>query len=259
MPFKPATEATDDDAILVNPWAQEKRGKTTFAFSFPGPIYYFNFDHRYKPLLKSNPDLKTKLHIADYTVPPEPTTDEADEVLERFLADYEDALNSGPGTTVVDTASQLWELIGFVKVSRIMEKRTKMAEAKWRKNLAPGSKAEFDPDSVLRQQFDWGAANQLMSAIILSTRENPQMNGVFINRANEKYDERGGATGQYQYKGWKGLPALVDVNLELVLQGKGKDASIVGKVGTNGYGLQYEGLTLPNPTYNDLKELFLED
>lgn len=252
MPFKPATEVMQDEALLVNPWAQEKRGKTSHALSYPRPIYYFNFDHRFKTLLKARPEWKAGLFVESYNIPPDPETDEADAVLSAFESDYEDAINSKSGTVIVDTATQLWELIGFVKVSRIMEKRLKLAEQKAKRANQP-----FDPDNVMRQQFDWGAANNYMSAIILSTRENPRMNGVFINRATEKYDERGGATGKYQYKGWKGLPALVDVNLELTMKGKGAAAQIEGTIGTNGYGLQYEGLVLPNPTYDDLKELFL--
>lgn len=252
MPFV-AAEETLADRLVVNIWGQEKRGKTSLAMTFPSPRYYFNFDFRYEELLRQHPEWRQGLQISSHIVPPELELEEAERIFRAVVADFEDAINSASGTVIVDTATQLWELVSFTKVGAVQAKRIKMAEKK-----AARAGKEFDPDDVLSQRFDWGPANNAMGAILRSVKLNPNMNAAYINRGREVFDDRGNATGEFQFHGFKGTPAIVDINLEMTMQGRGKNAQMVAKVGSNGYRPDLEGQAIPDLTYADLKELFLE-
>jgi hypothetical protein len=98
-----------------------------------------------------------------------------------------------------------------------------------------------------------------MAAVLRSVKQNPNLNAVYINRGREQYDERGSATGQYQFHGFKGTHAIVDVNLEMTLKGYGKNAKMVGKIGTNGFAPWLEGETYENLDYESLVAMFLGD
>jgi hypothetical protein len=251
MPFVPAEQAMTNRLVL-NVWGQEKRGKTSLAFTFPAPRYYFNFDHRYEELLRQHPEWIAGTQVASYSLPPDPSDAEAEAVLDAFMADYDEAVNAKAGTMILDTATQLWELVSLVKVGKVMAKRLKLAEER-----AKRQNKDFDPDTVLRQQFDWGPANTMMAAFLRTPKLNPGMNAVYINRAREQYDERGGATGQYQFHGFKGTHAIVDVNLEMTMKGFGKAAKMVSVIGSNGFAPHLEGMALENLDYEQLVAMFL--
>ncbi len=254
MPFVPASESLSD-RLVVNIFGQDKRGKTSLALTFPSPKYYFNFDFRFAELLRQKPALKEGMLVASYLVPPAPKPDEAEQILDQFIEDWEEAINTpGGGTVILDTATHLWELISFVKVGQVMAKRLKLAEEK-----AKRQGKEFDPDTVLRQMFDFGPANLLMSAILRSVKKTPDMNAAYINRAREVFDERGSPTGQYAFHGWKGTQAAVDVSLEMTMKGFGKAAKMVGIVGTNGFAPHLEGMAFENLDYDQLVAMFLGD
>ena len=44
MPFKKLDAEETSQRLLVSVWGQEKTGKTSFALTFPPPIYFFDFD-----------------------------------------------------------------------------------------------------------------------------------------------------------------------------------------------------------------------
>lgn len=206
MPFKNATEV--DNATLplrVNIWGEQKSGKTSFALTFPRPMYYFNFDHGLLELLVANPALKEDLYYQDYVLPPNPTLDQGEAILQSFVDDWTYALEvPGGGTIVLDTGTQLKELVTFVKMSQKLEEKLKKLEAKAGKAV--------DRDLVQLMRPDYAPRNQLMNAI-LSLPSLSDKNVAFLWKAREKYSGNGTATGQYEGDLFRDAPYIAQGTL----------------------------------------------
>lgn len=206
MPFKSAVDV--DGATLplrVNIWGEQKTGKTSFALTFPRPMYYFNFDHGLLELLIANPALKEGLYYQDYLLPPNPTLDQGEAVLQSFVDDWQYALEQpGGGTIVLDTGTQLKELVTFVKMSQKLEEKIKKLSAKAGKPV--------DPDTIQLLRPDYAPRNQLMNAI-LSLPSLTDKNVAFVWKAREKYSGNGAATGQYEGDLFRDAPYIAQGTL----------------------------------------------
>lgn len=225
MPWLEA-EAVDKDRLILGVWGPPKTGKTHFALTFPEPIYYHNFDWGLEHHLGR---VQKKLYVANYlTERPDLSATEAEGMLRLFEKDYATALQQPSGTIVIDTSSQLWQLVSKVFLEKIKAKRRD---------------GQVYP-------FDYADANAYFQNLINQVKKTP-LNMVLIQRAKEKYNGQGQATGVLEMQGNNQVPYLVQVQLQL------------GKDGTKHWGIieecwestDLEGIRLADPNYESLQKV----
>lgn len=218
MAFKNASEvATERLPLRLNLWGEQKTGKTSFSLTFPRPIYFFNFDHGLLELLAANPSLRDDLYYQDYLLPPNPTLEQGEAVLQSFVDDWQYALeSSGGGTLVLDTGTQLKELVTFVKMSQKLEEKIRKLSAK------AGPNTKIDPDTVQLMRPDYAPRNQLMNAI-LSLPSLTDKNVAYLWKAREKYSGNGAPTGTFEGDLFRDAPYIAQGTLARRRGGLGKN------------------------------------
>lgn len=253
MPFKNATEMSGETLpIIANIWGLQKTGKSRFALSFPRPLYYFNFDRGLHELLLREPDLREGLLYESYGFGAEPSLEDAESELQRFVDDWREAntrASASGGSVVLDTAAHLKEMVQFVKLTQRMEKRIKLAEA-----AAKKKGDTFDPDFVLQQRFDYGPANQLMTAI-LTLPAIAGSNAAFIWRAREQYSGNGQAMGVYIADMFKDAPYIAQMTLQKQRVGRGKAITFQTVVDDNRFDPTTNGETFPSDVLSGYADL----
>ena len=177
MPFvRMDTTPKAPERLIVLAWGLPQEGKTTFALSFPEPIYLLNMDmgaEEFAPKFPGKEIWESKI-----LVPEEFTLAGYKPVVEAFKRDYLEACEAAAkrgGTLVVDTASQMWQIISQYKVEAAREERRQEAAKKGR-----------NPDSVKSMQTDYADANLLMGGLARRVHQYPGLNAVFIDRASER-------------------------------------------------------------------------
>ena len=232
MPWQKAADLPERERMIVGVWGEQKSGKTQFALTFPDPIFYFNFDwgmEHHLPGLRSR-----EVFVADYlTVNPQLTESEAESMLAGFERDYGAALKVGNGTLVIDTGTALWNLASKVFLDDIKKKRRD---------------GQIYP-------FDYANANAYFQNLINQVKQTG-MNLCLVQRAREKYNNQGQATGVYEAQGNNAVPYLVQVQLHLFKQAD--ETGVVGHFGKIESCWQTslaEGAVLENPTYASLTDL----
>lgn len=254
MPFTQATDVSVDTLPLrLNVWGEQKTGKTSFALSFPRPMYYFNFDLGLLELLALHPELRDGLYFENYALPPNPTLDEGEVLLQKFVDEWREAAMAAAadnGTVVLDTATHLKELVSYVKMTQKLEEKIRKAQAM----AAKGGKA-FDPDMVQLMRPDYAARNQLMNAI-LAIPALANINAVYIWKAREKYSGNGQATGQYEGDLFKDAPYIAQGTVARRRGGIGKNVFFTTQVEDWRDDPTLNGETFPEDVvanYEDLK------
>ena len=222
-----SAEKLDNDRLIVAVWGPPKTGKTTFALTAPGPIYFHNFDWGLEHHLGKLAD--KKVYVASYlSVGPELTADEAKDMLKAFERDYAAALKAGEGTIVIDTATQLWQITSKVFLEDIKAKRRDG-------NIYP---------------FDYANANAYFQNLINQVK-NTKMNMVLIQRAKAKYNASGNDTGEMDMQGNNQVGYLAQVVLALRKE-EGQHRGIITDCWNS---TALEGVDLANPTFDGLKSL----
>ena len=215
------------DRLIVGAWGPPKTGKTHFALTFPGPIYYHNFDWGIAHHV--NKTRETELFIANYlTERPDMDAASAEALLRAFERDYAAALQKPAGTIVIDTSSQLWQLASKVFLEKIKAKRRD---------------GQIYP-------FDYADANAYFQNLVNQVKPT-KLNMVLIQRAKSKYNQQGQDTGMVEQQGNNQIPYLVQMQVQL------------GKDGTNHWGEieaswdapELEGVRVNNPSYTMLRNL----
>lgn len=223
-------ESVDKDRLIVGVWGPPKTGKTHFATSAPGPIYYHNFDWGLEHHLKRLKKEGKELFVANYlTERPDMGAAEAQEMLRAFERDYAAALKAGTGTIVIDTSTQLWQLTSKVFLEQIKTKRRD---------------GQVYP-------FDYADANAYFQNLINQVKKT-KMNMILIQRAQPKYDKSGQDTGDVKQQGNNQVPYLVQVQLRL---SKGPNAAHKGTVEECWDHPSLEGVELKEPSFDTLKTL----
>jgi hypothetical protein len=221
MPFQHALNVEASTLPLrVNVWGEQKTGKTSFALSFPRPTYYFNFDLGLMELLALKPELRDGLYFENYALPPNPTLEEGEALLQKFVDEWREATIAAEaqgGTVVLDTATHLKDLVSYVKMTQKLEEKIKKAQA-----MALKANKPFDPDMVQLMRPDYSVRNQLMNAI-LAIPALANVNAVYIWKAREKYSGNGQATGQYEGDLFKDAPYIAQGTLARRRGGIGKN------------------------------------
>ncbi len=222
MPFQQASELKGRQALpfRINVWGEQKTGKTSFALSFPRPMWFFNFDLGLQELLEKRPELAEGLEVATYLLPPNATLEQGEEVLQSFVDDWYAALESPGGTMVLDTGTQLKELATFVKMQQKLDEKVKRAAA-----LAAQKKTPFDPDAVQLMRPDYAARNSFINAVLSLPSLVPEKNVVYLWKAKEMYSGNGQPTGQYTGDLFKDAPYIAQGTFARKRYGLGKNVS----------------------------------
>lgn len=221
MPFTSAAEVEVDNLPLrLNVWGEQKTGKTTFALSFPRPMYYFNFDLGLLELLALHPEQRDGLFFENYALAPDTDLAQGEALLQKFVDEWREgamAASAQGGTVVLDTATHLKDLVSYVKMTQKLEEKIKKAQA-----LALKANKTFDPDMVQLMRPDYAVRNQLMNAI-LAIPALANINAVYIWKAREKYSGNGQATGQYEGDLFKDAPYIAQGTVARKRGGIGKN------------------------------------
>lgn len=233
MPWQDLSAKTDPNRLLVATWGEPKTGKTSFALSFPEPIYFFNMDWGLEHHIERLKSQGKQVYVADYlSIEPELTEAQAETMLQSFERDYAKALKGGNGTIVIDTATQLWQLASKVFLDDIKKKRRD---------------GQIYP-------FDYANANAYFQNLINQVK-GTGMNMVLIQRAKEKYNSQGQPTGNYEIQGNNQVPYLMQIVLHLVKDGMGAGTVHKGIIDSCWQTSSVEGMELQNPSYQNLSQL----
>lgn len=234
MPWSQLTEANAaPDRLIACVWGEPKSGKTTFALSFPDPIFYFNMDwgldHHIRGLLAAG----REIYKADYlSIEPELSESQAELMLKGFEQDYSKALKEGRqrggGTIILDTSTQLWQLASKVFLDDIKKKR---------------KEGQIYP-------FDYASANAYFQNLINQVKVGP-MNMVMVQRAKEKYGPNGQPTGVMEIQGNNQVPYLAGMVLHMQKNGENHTGTIDASWDSS----KLVGVELSNPTYQAVTQL----
>lgn len=252
MPFKSAREVGVTRLPLrINLWGEPKTGKTTFTLSWPRPIHFFNFDHGIRELLLKHPELQEDFYLADYYLPANPTLDQGEAVLQQFVDDWQAAADVVGGTMVIDTATDLKELVTFVKISQKLEEKV-------RKMRAKNPKADEDSVQILRP--DYAPRNALMKAILALPALTDHKNVVYVWKAKEKYSGNGAPTGQFEGDMFRDAPYIAQGTLATKRLGFGKNVTFAKTIEDNRFDPTLNGQDYPDDVianYDDLKGMLV--
>jgi hypothetical protein len=184
--------------LIVNAEGEEKSGKNHFAFTAPGPIYMHSFDIGNEGVVQKFQNDK-QIMIAEYELELQPDEGSAQEVAEAadrvwnsFMSNFRDGLAScGHGTTVVDTASEMWELLRLARFGKLTQ--------------------------VMPHHY--GPVNKEMQEAVREAFGH-SCNAVFLHKMKDGWEnyveggkEKGRKTGQKVRVGFNDIPFLVQVNV----------------------------------------------
>ena len=97
-------------------YGEQKVGKTSFWLSAPGPIYVQSFDYGLEGVIQKFQKDK-EIYVREYDWAPGKeglTQDDAIELRDQFVADFETALTNGR-TIVWDKETEVWELFRYAE------------------------------------------------------------------------------------------------------------------------------------------------
>lgn len=191
----------------VSSAAKEKEGKTTWAFTAPGPIGVISTDTGTesiaKSFLKQKPIIINYFKSADELQQSETKNkDTKQQLYEREWDRMKTAIlaiihSRRFRTLIVDTATEAWELCrlaAFGKLAQVMP-------------------------------HHYTEVNSEFKAMIKAADENPVLNSIWIHKKKKEYKTGSGGkdswSGKYERAGFGDMPFLVDVNLEHFFQPAG--------------------------------------
>jgi hypothetical protein len=213
--------------IFVALKAPPKAGKTYFACTFPDPIVIYSLDGGAEYIARQFPS--KKITVRDFRPPildsSKPIEAEV-KLLEEFEAQYRLDIASGEFVTaVIDPASILWELNWHTQ--QVEEGDARLVSRKY-----------AEPNARMMSYFN--------RPIQMG------MNLVSINYLKEVY-ANDKPTGELKLDGFKRTESQADVVVQLERVRRGGQNAILATITDSRYdGLNVTGLTLTNPTYEDL-------
>lgn len=243
------TTAPSVERIICAPWGLPKDGKTSFALSFPEPLYLMNFDYGYREVMDRV--VGKELYVSDYFLPEEFELDAYLPLVLRFREEWNEAVEQAAlrgGTVILDTGSEAWRLVGPTMVAETARRAARKSD----KNM----------------RTDYGPANILMTSILKRPHQYPNVNAVYIQRSKEIYNAAGAPTGEFQMHGFGDTASIVQLVLNIQskreIQTKGGQAvtdskgnpklisRVFGTIDLCRFGKQFEGMRIENPTYDQL-------
>ena len=250
----------DQTRLVVGIWGGTKEGKTSLALSFPKPLFLFNFNYGYEAALRLYPN---DVYAADYLLDEDTTPERYASVLGDFFRAFRPAVDLAQqhkGTIVIDTATELWQVIQNVDLEQVRQKRFADDQAK-------GNRAKFTSlDDVRLYPYDYARANLHMGGLIRRILDRKDVNAVFINKSKGIYDDQGRDTGQIAPQWWGETGSTVQSVMQVFIQStlppfSKPDAKPVptlhARVDIARFNKAAEGMVVQNPTYDLLKPMLL--
>ena len=213
-------------AISGNP----KTGKTHLAFTFPGPIAYFEFDIRgAAPVLHKFPD--KQIDVYAYPLPiidSDPPELYAFDLTAKFFADYQDVIESGKYQTIVlDTTSMIWRIIGHAEAEALNQKKILKVQY-------------YRPNLRMNSIFTRGKIAGVNMVAIQYLKD--------VYRADQP-------TGEQASDGWTQIEATADVIIWTARKSLGKDKTGVtfeATIMANRYEPNADGTVLRDTSYGEI-------
>lgn len=235
MPFIAAdTTYVAPTRLVIATWGLPKVGKTTFGLTFPEPIYIYNFDYGYGPVISAAEG--KNVFVADYILPDTFDLSAYKQVLTQFQKDWRQGVeeaDAAGGSVIVDTASQLWEVIGQGLVNEVREDRQY-------RNQAEGKNAK---DSRL----DYRIANSFMDATLKRPLQTDHCNALYIQRAAPVYEGGQEMPGKFKMHGFKATDSIAETVLNMAAT---KEGGVMGRIDFSRWGgPAIRGTQIGNPTY----------
>lgn len=252
-PFTRVIPGSYKPRLIAASWGLSKEGKTHNSLTWPQPIFHLNFDQGLDELLNKPEFADLEIYqILDgqgrnkLYVPEKFDLKESLEIMRTFDQAYDWALSQGQGTVVVDTGTQLNQLVQDIELVPVKDKRRRIAEKK---------NQEYD-ETVY--PFDYAGAGRKMRGVYLKAAQSPGVNVLFVHRAREKYDSSGKALGIYEPQWYTETASLVQmvVNIRLVRIAPATATSpaefqVRGLIERNRWTQDTVGWDIENPTYKD--------
>lgn len=218
------------DRIVIGVWGNQKKGKTHFALTAPEPIFLFDFDHGIEGVADK---FDKEIYQAVYYVPEEPSYNQQRNILDKFKSEYHATRREeSEGTIVLDSFTQIWNLISAVKIEEVKETRKK-------KEIYP---------------FDYGDANDMAEGFVDKIYD-CGLNLVVTERAKKSYDNSGNWTGSYEPRGYKGIPYLMQVFGRVQKEGDRRVYTITDCR----FDDTLEGQNIYDPTVEKVKSIVMEE
>lgn len=177
-----------------------KSGKTRFGLTWPPPIYVISTEPGLRPLIKLFPNKEiffVDVYEPDYEglfeVEPTKTLSKIDSAV-RLIRDKVREKPESVGTVVVDSVTDIW---------------------KWVQEWMKADILKIDKTARVRQQWDWGHANNKYQNIIMQLLSLPT-HLVLTAQDKEEYAGPGGGTGIFSARWMKQTPYWVDIIIGLV-------------------------------------------
>lgn len=232
---------------VVSIWGDSKEGKTHLALTFPPPLYFLSLDPGVRELLWKFPGKPVYISDLEMTEKNDPVTYQ--KLLDQFVTDYVKALlDAGDGTVVVDTATQVWQIVQKVKLHAVAERREAAFRVKFKKEPEPGE--------IKLYPYDYGDANTFMGGLLRRAMLQRTANVVFIHRVREKYNESGQPTGVYGPQWFGETPAITQATIRTYVPQGGK--GFVGQITQCRQNPELRGLEVPNLDYEALHGLLTD-
>lgn len=219
--------------IIVSISGEPKSGKTHFCCTAPAPIRFFDFDQGSEAIIGikfPDAEIVASQHFLDVwgkekTLP----------IWKDFETQYKEALRADNGiqTIVIDTATQLWEVLRLAHFERVQ--------------------AESGTPRKRLQPVEYAEPNSLMKAVIIAARAAGK-NLIITHYIREVYDEDGKRTGRYEPDQFKSTNGLADIILTIESRKRkgtsGQDAIVT--IQGNRFDREVVGVQLTNPTFADI-------
>jgi len=174
--------------LIASVSGMEKNGKTSFALSAPGPIIYFNFDFGLEGVINKYAGSKD-IYVKEYRFSRVMTPDKYVTLMAGFTTDFHSALRSKARTIVIDTATELWELLRLARFGKLTQVQ------KW--HYGPVN-AEYI--TLMREGYSYDK-----NVVLLHKMKRTYVNDAF--------------TGAYERKGFNDTGYLAQANLEVYRDG----------------------------------------
>ena len=182
--FTPAKDIEFHARIIMSVCGLEKQGKTHFAFTAPGPIAIFSTDVGEEGVIEKFRDEK-EMHVMEIARIEEDSAEEAPPEWNKFRTAYYTLLKSDDvRTVIVDTATELWELIRLARFGRLTQVKP----------------------------YHYGPVNAEFRTLIRDAYSYDK-NVILIHKMKTKYvkDKR---TDEYERSGFSEMGFLVQVNTQ---------------------------------------------
>ncbi len=185
--------ATEHRSLLVCSQAQEKRGKTHWAFTAPGPIACITCDTGTEEVAEKFMNQGKDIYVVNFK-PPDKDRSKQDN--EAEWAKIENAINAvieepNIRTLICDTHTEVWEMLRLARHGKLTQ--------------------------VLPHQYT--AVNKEMRDTVKRIKARKNLNAVFIHKVKKEY--RGGKaggmdswTGNWERAGFSDMAYLADVVVE---------------------------------------------